>query len=46
MSEGTLRLERVWGGMGFGAQHEGWQIEVDSAPAAPLPTAPWLSPAA
>ena len=29
MSEGTLRLERVWGGMGFGGQNESWQIEVD-----------------
>ncbi len=29
MSEGTLRLERVWSGMGIGGQGEGWQIEVD-----------------
>ena len=29
MSEGTLRLERVWSGMGIGGQREIWQIEVD-----------------
>ena len=29
MSEGTLRLERVWSGMGIGGQREDWQIEVD-----------------
>ena len=29
MSEGTLRLERVWSGMGIGGQRENWQIEVD-----------------
>jgi hypothetical protein len=29
MSEGTLRLERVWSGMGIGGQGEDWQIEVD-----------------
>ena len=28
-SEGTLRLERVWSGMGIGGQREDWQIEVD-----------------
>jgi hypothetical protein len=29
MSEGTLRLERVWSGLGIGGQGEVWQIEVD-----------------